>query len=148
MLAQVAKVSQGPSLHLSGYRVMKLTKILQKVSIRQPRVPAKGSDGIVGALGPAVEPTRQSPGVHWAMRSGSGWEVVMTSIRRSGALENGLDRTRHEDPPWTNEGEVDGATGHEHPHVIVRDPQPAAGRRCRAAAGTRGQGRAIPRTCL
>ncbi|MBP1772299.1 MAG: hypothetical protein H6P99_1462 [Holophagaceae bacterium] len=28
LLSQVAKVSQGPSLHLSGYRVMKLTKII------------------------------------------------------------------------------------------------------------------------
>jgi hypothetical protein len=27
LLPQVAKVSQGPSLHLSGYRVMKLAKI-------------------------------------------------------------------------------------------------------------------------
>jgi hypothetical protein len=35
LLSQVAKVSQGPSLHLSGYRVMKLTKILQKDIIGQ-----------------------------------------------------------------------------------------------------------------
>jgi hypothetical protein len=35
LLPQVAKVSQGPSLHLSGYRVMKLTKILEKITMRQ-----------------------------------------------------------------------------------------------------------------
>jgi len=41
LLPQVAKVSQGPSLHLSGYRVMKLTKILQKVIMRQSGLTAK-----------------------------------------------------------------------------------------------------------
>jgi hypothetical protein len=34
---QVAKVSQGPSLHLSGYRAMELTKILWKTILEAVR---------------------------------------------------------------------------------------------------------------
>ena len=41
LLSQVAKVSQGPSLHLSGYHMMKLTKILWNVSIGQSHRIAK-----------------------------------------------------------------------------------------------------------
>lgn len=65
MLSQVAKVSQGPSLHLSGYRVMKLTKILRGYYPMTCRsCQGEASDGVVRALGPVKDETGQIKVLH------------------------------------------------------------------------------------
>jgi len=43
---QVAKVSQGPSLHLSGYRTMELAKNLQKLKFEGSDTSGQGSQSV------------------------------------------------------------------------------------------------------